>query len=163
MLDSTTLDIQTQLQRSLGTTFEKGSKREKKRKKESGKRLFSLERAITGTENRERVKFDLEEQFAEIKELGERFRKSQKYVDLQRYRTAVKDLLNHVVQKGFLLEEESGIRNPATLDRKKYTLIRQVDTKLERAVSLFLQEQRATLEVIQMLGEVQGLLIDILG
>jgi uncharacterized protein YaaR (DUF327 family) len=80
--------------------------------------------------------------------------------EIKRYKQAVKNFLQYVVNNGFDTERQiSGIN---LMKRKRFTLVQIVDQKLERLAAGILAGQTSQLETLARLEEIKGLLVDLL-
>lgn len=108
------------------------------------------------------ARVDLEavhEQLDQIHRLGERLSKEQTWSVLQEYREAVRAFLRSVAAGATDVEEHVSGTN--ILNRKRFTLIRTVDQKLERLAAGMLQTQQSQIELLRRVEEIQGLLVDL--
>jgi len=94
--------------------------------------------------------------------------------EIMRYKQAVRNFINYVVQNSYSLETEEGLPNflkpsfkgrrgtPEAMKGKEYTKIQVVDKKLEDLAGLLLSSQMRQMELVSRLEEIRGLLIDLL-
>ena len=66
-------------------------------------------------------------------------------------------MLDHGLETG----EIAGIRNPQTMQQKKYVILRVVDEKLERLTAHVLKGQADQLDILRRIDEINGLLVDL--
>lgn len=103
---------------------------------------------------------DLEALLDNVNEIGEKLKESVSLRSVQDYKRAVRDFLAYVVRNTLAVERhESG---PNVLKRKRFTLIRVIDQKLERLAAGILLDQRTQLDILRRIDEISGLLIDLL-
>lgn len=103
---------------------------------------------------------DLEVLLDNVNEIGERLKESVSLGVVQDYKRAVRDFLAYIVKNTLAVERhESG---PSVLKRKRFTLIRVIDQKLERLAAGILLDQRTQLDILRRIDEISGLLIDLL-
>lgn len=103
---------------------------------------------------------DLEVLLDNVNEIGEKLKESVSLGVVQDYKRAVRDFLAYVVRNTLSVERhESG---PSVMNRKRFTLIRVIDQKLERLAAGILLDQRAQLDILRRIDEISGLLIDLL-
>lgn len=75
------------------------------------------------------------------------------------YRTNVREFLDYVVHKVLALEETtSGI---GVLKRKRFTLVRVIDGKLEDLALAVLRSQSEQLDILAKVDEINGFLVDL--
>jgi uncharacterized protein YaaR (DUF327 family) len=80
--------------------------------------------------------------------------------EIKAYREAVRTFVHYVVENGYDTEEQ--ISGTAVLKRKKFTLVRVIDSKLEGMASAILRGQLNQLEILEKLDEIKGLLVDLI-
>ena len=154
---------------SLGEYFPfTNARRERVRKKRSPLRSFgelvessradTAESSLPGGEV-----FDstIEELLDEVQEAGDRLIHSVLTATIDRYRDAVRRFLRLALTGLHVAEEHESGRN--VLKRKRYTLVRTIDEKLERLVAALLQNQCRQLDILERVNEINGLLVDLVG
>ncbi|MCL1955262.1 MAG: YaaR family protein [Spirochaetes bacterium] len=94
--------------------------------------------------------------------------------EIMRYKQAVRNFINYVVQNVYSLEYEEGLpnklkpafkgrRNTPEADKvKEYTKIQVIDRKLEDLAAMLLSSQVRQMELVSRLEEIRGLLVDLL-
>jgi uncharacterized protein YaaR (DUF327 family) len=94
--------------------------------------------------------------------------------EIMRYKQAVRNFINYVVQNSYALEYEDGIPNflkpgfkgrrgtPEAMQGKEYTKIQVIDKKLEDLAAMLLSTQVRQMELVSRLEEIRGLLVDLL-
>jgi uncharacterized protein len=95
-----------------------------------------------------------------VHELGEKLLREPGTSHLQAYKEAVRRFLSCVVENGVGVEEtQSG----AGVNRKKrFTLVKIIDTKLERLAAGMVVVQKDQLLLLEKIEEINGLLVDLL-
>ena len=80
--------------------------------------------------------------------------------DMKRYRGLIKDFLNEVVYRSHKFSREN------FLDRRGrhrvYGIIRLVDSNLDELASELVEDEKDHLSILARIGEIRGLLLDIL-
>jgi len=94
--------------------------------------------------------------------------------EIMRYKQAVRNFINYVVQNCYSLDYEEGVPNklkpgfkgkrtaPGADKGKMHTKISVIDKKLEDLAAMLLSSQKYQIELISRLEEIRGLLIDLL-
>jgi len=94
--------------------------------------------------------------------------------EIMRYKQAVRNFINYVVQNAYSLEHEKGLPkflkpgftgqrgSPDAMSQKQYTKIQVIDKKLEDLAAMLLSSQARQLELTSRLEEIKGLLVDLL-
>jgi len=110
----------------------------------------------------------------EVRDMGDRLRSRPYPEEIMRYKQAVRNFINYVVQNAFSKETEAGIQNkfkpafigrrstPEAQDYKEYVKIQVIDKKLEDLAAMLLTSQGQQLELISRLEEIKGLLVDLM-
>ena len=98
--------------------------------------------------------------FQDITMQGKKISKHMDVRDMKRYRTLIKDFLNEVVNRSHKFSREN------FLDRKGrhrvYGIIRRVDDALDELAQELLKDEKDHLSILAKVGEIRGLLLDIL-
>jgi len=97
---------------------------------------------------------------AHIEEIGVRLNESLTLVDLRRYKQAIaslfKDLTSRMVEVKTELEWDSQAWEHRTL-----VTVRKVDAELEKLTQLILTQEHDRLAILEKIGEIKGMLIDL--
>ena len=95
----------------------------------------------------------------EITRQGEKLAKHRDIKDMKRYRALIKDFLNEVVNRSHAFSREN------FLDRKGrhrvYGIIRLIDENLDQLAQELVKDEQDNLAILNKIGEIQGLLLDI--
>ena len=113
---------------------------------------------VGATERGEQLRDCLEQ----VTRAGRRLQQAPSYSALREYRSSVQGFLQQSLAALYQTEEVLGRLNYSTGQRKKYCLIQVIDEKLEQLVRAVLNEQRANLEILRRIEEINGLLVDLL-
>ncbi|ERI08791.1 YaaR family protein [Aneurinibacillus aneurinilyticus] len=89
---------------------------------------------------------------------GERLAKSRTIKDLKEYKTLVKNFMEEAVKNGVALEERHGFSRRGR--SKVYKIITEVDKKLTEVTDAVLQKEQKGINILDTIGEVRGLLIN---
>ena len=96
----------------------------------------------------------------EISEQGKKISKRTDIRDMKRYRELVKSFLNEVVYRSHKFSREN------FLDRRGrhrvYGIIRLIDENLDDLAEELIKEEKDNLAILMKIGEIEGLLLDIL-
>ncbi len=96
----------------------------------------------------------------DIHSAGDALKERSSRDNLLRYKEAVKNFLHFVVKNGYTVGE-TWVRK-SLLEKKKLTIVRIVDTKLEQLAAGILGGQKAGLDLLARIEEINGLLVDLL-
>lgn len=117
---------------------------------------FTLASAITDAELQAKVDALLND----ITFQGNRIAEHMDILDMKRYRRLVKEFLNEVVYRSHKFSREN------FLDRRGrhrvYGIIRLIDKNLDDLASELVADEKDHLTILAKIGEIQGLLLDIL-
>ena len=130
---------------------------ENKEVKESdGKFKFTLASKIEDHDLQEK----LTKLMGQIDEQGKRISEHMDIRDMKKYRGLVKDFLNEVVYRSHKFSREN------FLDRKGrhrvYGIIKLVDANLDELASALVADEKDHLSILAKIGEIRGLLLDII-
>lgn len=96
----------------------------------------------------------------EITMQGDKLAKKRDIKDMKRYRGLIKDFMNEIVSRSHSFTREN------FLDRKGrhrvYGIIRLVDENLDELAKELMKDEQDHLAILSKIGEIRGLLLDIL-
>ena len=96
----------------------------------------------------------------EITMQGDKLAKKRDIRDMKKYRALVKDFMNEIVSRSHSFSREN------FLDRKGrhrvYGIIRLVDENLDELAKELMKDEQDHLAILSKIGEIRGLLLDIL-
>ncbi|MCL2759812.1 MAG: YaaR family protein [Treponema sp.] len=110
----------------------------------------------------------------DVRDAGDRLKSRPFTEEIIRYKQAVRNFINYVVQNCYSKEHEIGIPNklkpgfigrrstPEAMESKDYVKIQVIDKKLEDLAAMLLSSQGRQIELVSRLEEIRGLLIDLL-
>ena len=117
---------------------------------------FTLASAITDADLQAKV----DALMNDITAQGNRIAQHMDIRDMKHYRALVKDFLNEVVYRSHKFSREN------FLDRKGrhrvYGIIKLVDENLDKLASALVADEKDHLAILGMIGEIRGLLLDII-
>lgn len=95
----------------------------------------------------------------EITRQGDKLTKHRDIKDMKRYRALIKDFLNEVVNRSHAFSREN------FLDRRGrhrvYGIIRLIDQNLDELAQELVKDEQDHLAILDKIGEIRGLLLDI--
>ncbi len=96
---------------------------------------------------------------SQIHEQGKKISKKKDIRDMRRYRELIREVLNEVVYRSHEFTREN------FLDRRGrhrvYGIIRLVDENLDELAQELMKEEKDNIAILNKIGEIQGLLLDI--
>ena len=117
---------------------------------------FTLASAITDADLQAKV----DELLSDITAQGNRLAEHMDIRDMKKYRGLVKDFLNEVVYRSHKFSREN------FLDRRGrhrvYGIIRLIDKNLDELASELVEDEKDHISILDRIGEIKGLLLDIL-
>jgi len=123
--------------------------------KTDGSFKFTLASHIEEAQLQERLTAMMEE----ITMQGEKLAKHRDVKDMKRYRGLIKEFLNEIVNRSHEFSREN------FLDRKGrhrvYGIIRLVDKNLDELAQELVKDEKDNLSILEKIGEIRGLLLDI--
>ena len=116
---------------------------------------FTLSSAISDAQLQAKV----DALMMDITSQGERIARHMDIRDLRRYRGLIKDFLNEVVYRSHKFSRDN------FLDRRGrhrvYGIIRKIDETLDALAEALMEDEQDHLAILQRIGEIEGLLLDI--
>ena len=112
--------------------------------------------SLDGTES-------LEDLLDDVHETGEALKKDPVFGPLSEYKDSVRRFLRYILENGMELGQVTGVRNPKTMQQKKYVIIRIIDDRLESLAAHVLKGQADQLEILRRVDEIHGMLVDLTG
>lgn len=98
--------------------------------------------------------------YEDITMQGNKITKHMDVKDMKRYRTLIKDFMNEIVNRSHKFSREN------FLDRRGrhrvYGIIRRVDETLDELAQELMKDEKDHLAILAKVGEIRGLLLDIL-
>lgn len=114
---------------------------------------------LTSKVGEEELQARLTSLMEEITMQGERISKKKDIKDMRKYRSLIKDFMNEIISRSHSFSREN------FLDRKGrhrvYGIIRLVDENLDALAGELLKEEKDNLTILQKIGDIRGLLLDI--
>lgn len=96
----------------------------------------------------------------EISEQGKKITKKTDVRDMKKYRQLIKDFINEVVYRSHEFSREN------FLDRKGrhriYGIIRLIDKNLDDLAAALIDDEKDNISILNLVGEIRGLLLDII-
>ncbi|WP_428909642.1 YaaR family protein [Niallia sp. Krafla_26] len=94
----------------------------------------------------------------DIEDQGKVLSQTQTVEDLKRYKKLVKEFMDEAVNNGLKLEEQRGFNRRGRT--KVYKIVKEVDKKLIDLTNAVLDKEKNGLKILDMVGEIKGLLIN---
>ena len=97
---------------------------------------------------------------SQIDEQGKKISKKKDIRDMRRYRELIKELLNEVIYRSHEFSRENFL--PRRVRHRVYGIIRLVDKNLDDLAEELMKDEQDNISILSKIGEIQGLLLDIL-
>jgi len=94
-----------------------------------------------------------------IDDQGKTLSESRTVDELRKYKQLVKEFMDDAVKLGLSLEERKGFNRRGRT--KVYKIVREIDRKLLDLTDAVIKEQKKGLDILNMVGEIRGLLVNI--
>jgi uncharacterized protein len=101
----------------------------------------------------------LTKQMQEIESQGNKLAESRTVENLRKYKKLVKNFLDDAVKNGLNLQEQLGFNFRGS--SKLYKLVKEVDKKLIDLTNSVLEKEQQGMDILEMVGEIKGLLVNI--
>lgn len=101
----------------------------------------------------------LQSKIKEIEQQGEKLAEQRTVESFRKYKKMVKDFMDYSVKNGLELQEHFGFSQRGT--SKIYKLVKEVDKKLIDITNAVLDKESKSLDILKMVGEIKGMLINI--
>jgi uncharacterized protein len=95
----------------------------------------------------------------DIEDQGKVLAESRTIEDLKKYKKMVKEFMEDAVNNGLKLEDQRGFNRRGRT--KVYKIVKEVDSKLIELTNAVLAKEKKGLDILNLVGEVKGLLINI--
>ncbi|PLT32617.1 YaaR family protein [Bacillus sp. V5-8f] len=106
------------------------------------------------------VTFDrLNKKMKEIEVQGSKLHENQTVENLRKYKKLVKDFMDEAIKNGLQLQEQRGFNQRGS--SKIYKLVKEVDKKLIDLTNEVINKEKKGLDILNLVGEIKGLLINI--
>ncbi|GEL78279.1 YaaR family protein [Tenuibacillus multivorans] len=90
---------------------------------------------------------------------GEKVAKFRSFKDLARYKKMVQQFIEEAVQYGLELEQSRSWSMNG--DNRKLMLVKQIDEKLVQLTDDVLDQEKPSLDILDVIGEIKGLLLNL--
>ncbi len=101
----------------------------------------------------------LEELMRLLDEQGERLAKSQTFDELEKYQKVVRNFIEQATRRIYSLRASDG--GLPSAKKKVYVILQKVDAEMEALTKAILARQVPQLRLLERLGQIKGLLLDL--
>ncbi len=114
---------------------------------------------VMGKQRDEKAYVRLSQLMEKIDDQGKVLSESRTVDELRKYKQLVKEFMEDAVAFGLSLEERRGFNRRGRT--KIYKIVQEVDRKLLDLTDAVLEKQKKGLDILNMVGEIKGLLVNI--
>lgn len=107
----------------------------------------------------QQVKGKLDNLLAEVDKQGKKLLDQMTIRELKKYKEVVKRFLGEAFKSSFKVKEQAGWDRRGKY--KVFTLVEEIDKKMEQLSSLLMEEHKDQLLILETLDEIRGMLLDI--
>ncbi|RKD24686.1 hypothetical protein BEP19_07360 [Ammoniphilus oxalaticus] len=102
----------------------------------------------------------LQQLLQEVEQRGEQLRQRQTIEQLRAYQASVRKFVKEAVDHGVGLKETRGFSFRG--DERRLKIVQQLDEKLLALTDQLLEEQETTIDLLDRIGEIKGLLLNLI-
>jgi len=113
---------------------------------------------VMGSKRENLVYEKMTKMMQDIEDQGKVLAESRTVDDLKKYKKLVKEFMQDAVNNGLKLEDQRGFNRRGRT--KVYKIVKEVDKKLIDLTNAVLQKEQNGLNILNLVGEVKGLLIN---
>lgn len=114
---------------------------------------------VMGTKRENLVYEKMTKMMHGIEDQGKVLAESRTVEDLKKYKKLVKEFMDAAVKNGLKLEEQRGFNRRGRT--KVYKIVKEVDKKLIDLTNAVLEKEKKGINILNLVGEIKGLLINI--
>lgn len=111
-------------------------------------------------QNADRTQEQLQQKMQDIQKQGDRLAKVMTVRELKLYRQMVKNFLEDTIRRGVVLKEVKGFDRRGRI--KRYKLLDEIDSTLISMAEDLLDSEQGRIDLLNKIGEIRGLLINLL-
>lgn len=115
--------------------------------------------AVMGQKRNETTYDRLTKKVAEIETQGKKLADTHSVENLRKYKKMVKDFMEDAIKNGLELTEHRGFNQRGST--KVYKLVKEVDKKLIDLTNEVLDKEKKGLDILGLVGEIKGMLINL--
>ena len=109
-------------------------------------------------ESRRQRRDTMQQLIEQVDRISSRLQQTLTWSAITEYKKVITEILAVATQDMFHTQR---IVSRHHTDSKQFVLIQEIDDKVNRLVSQFLQRQRSQLQVLELVGEINGLIVDL--
>lgn len=102
---------------------------------------------------------ELERLVDDISKQGEKLARFRSFQDLAKFKRMIKQFLQETVQKGMKIKEERSFHSSSF--NQTFTTVEEIDEKLVTLTEDLMDQEKKTVDLLGVIGEVRGLLVNL--
>jgi uncharacterized protein YaaR (DUF327 family) len=114
---------------------------------------------VIGKKREDLVYTKMTKMMQDIEDQGKVLAESRTVEDLKKYKKLVKQFMEDAVNNGLKLEDQRGFNRRGRT--KVYKIVKEVDKKLIDLTNAVIEKEKNGLNILDLVGEIKGLLINI--
>lgn len=126
------------------------------RKVETGKQQFDK---LVHSQSHKLKELEIERLMQDITKQGEKIARFRSFRDLAKFKRMIKQFLEETVYSGYELNESRNFNMNS--HSHKLTTVKEVDEKLVQLTEDLLDQEKKTVDLLGVIGEIRGLLINL--
>ncbi|MRH45012.1 DUF327 family protein [Aquibacillus halophilus] len=115
--------------------------------------------SMVGAQTQKLKQQELQKLMTELTNQGERLEKFRSFQDLAKYKRMVKSFVQEAVQYGMDLKHSHSWNMEG--NSRKLTIVNEIDQKLVELTDEFIAEERRSIGLLGIIGEIKGLLVNL--
>lgn len=128
------------------------------RKVDAAGRRQSFGEQLLKTEEQD-LNVRLEELMGQIEKQGERLSRTMDVRELRAYKKLISEFMNELVSNGLKFSKHSHFDRRGR--HKVYAIVKKVNEKLEELSREFLKEEKDNIKILESIGSIKGMLLDL--
>ncbi|ARI75476.1 YaaR family protein [Halobacillus mangrovi] len=114
---------------------------------------------LVQSQTRQLQEAQLNQLMKKISSQGDRLVRTRSFKDLAKYKRLIKEFIKEAAQSGMSLKHShSWNQNGQT---RKLTIVETVDDQLKQLTEIVIEQERRSIDMLGMIGEIKGLLINL--
>lgn len=114
---------------------------------------------LVHSQSRQMQETQLNQLMSKITSQGERVARFRSFQDLAKYKRLIKDFVKESVQYGMNLKHSRSFSPHG--QTRKLTIVESVDEKLEELTEAIMDQEKGSIDLLGIIGEIKGLLINL--
>ncbi|PKR77480.1 DUF327 domain-containing protein [Halalkalibacillus sediminis] len=113
---------------------------------------------VVGQETQKMKESEMDRLLSQISDQGEKLAEYRTFKDLAKYKKLVRQFIQEAVQYGLELEQTRSWN--ASGNNRKLTLVKTIDEKLVQLTDDILDQEKKSIDILDVIGEIKGMLMN---